>query len=111
MSNNKGEIVYSSDGSGENLVKKNKKEKIYPEVVTKEVTLKLRIEKNGRGGKTVTVVYNLPDNPPYFKDLSKKLKNLCGTGGSFKGDTIDIQGDQTQKVREYLMKLGFVVKG
>jgi translation initiation factor 1 len=73
-------------------------------------TLKLRLEKNGRGGKTVTVLFELPPNEEYFKELAKKLKALCGTGGSFKAGTIDIQGDHREKIKTYLEKLGFKVK-
>jgi translation initiation factor 1 len=107
----KGRILYSSDGSGENLVKKNKKAPVYATIEPRNITLKLRIEKKGRGGKTVTVVYNLPDNPPYFKTLSKELKKSCGTGGSAKPDSIEIQGDVLDKVRQFLLAKGFIVKG
>lgn len=107
----KGRILYSSDGSGVNLVKKNKKEKSYAEVIPSDVTLKLRIEKKGRGGKSVTVVYELPDNPPHFKKLGKELKSHCGTGGSFKNDQIEVQGDQRDKIRSFLEAKGYKVKG
>src|SRR5262245_24718707 len=40
---------------------------------------KLRMEKAGRGGKTVTVVYGLPHNDAFLKDLAKELKRACGT--------------------------------
>ena len=72
--------------------------------------LKVRREVNGRGGKTVTVVFDLPVNDPYFTDLTKKLKNLCGTGGSFKDNKIEIQGDHREKIKTQLEKLGFKVK-
>tara|TARA_B100000029_G_scaffold13038_1_gene13622 strand:+ start:47 stop:379 length:333 start_codon:yes stop_codon:yes gene_type:complete len=104
-------IVYSSDGSGKNLVNKKKKKETFSEVTPEETTLKLRIEKKGRGGKAVTVIYELPSNPPYFKKLLKELKNYCGTGGSQKKDHLEIQGDQRDKVREFLLKKGFKVKG
>ncbi len=105
-------IVYSSDGSGKNLVDKNKKGTVnYNEVEPTKTTLKLRLEKKGRGGKTVTVVYSLPDNPPYFKNLLKELKNLCGTGGTQKDDALELQGDYLARVRELLTKKGFSVKG
>ncbi|EQC45269.1 translation initiation factor [Bacteriovorax sp. Seq25_V] len=107
----KGRILYSSDGSGVNLVEKNKTPASYADVVPSQTILKLRIEKNGRGGKSVTVIYNLPNNPPFFKELTKKLKNHCGTGGSFKDSTIEIQGDQMNKIREYLKGLSYQVKG
>lgn len=75
-----------------------------------EHTLKVRREVNGRGGKTVTVVFELPQNDPYFSDLTKKLKNACGTGGSFKNNVIEIQGDHREKIKTQLEKLGFKVK-
>ncbi len=109
MSENK--LVYSSDGSGENLLKKNKKKVQYSDIIPAEVVLKLRIEKKGRGGKSVSVIFELPENPPYFKKLTKELKNFCGTGGSFKETQIEIQGEQLEKIRQFLIKKGFTVKG
>ncbi|EQC52429.1 translation initiation factor [Bacteriovorax sp. DB6_IX] len=107
----KGDIIYSSDGSGVNLVKKNKKKPVYQDIVPAQTTLKLRIEKKGRGGKSVTVIFELPENPDYFKKLAKKLKSHCGTGGSFKEGQIEIQGDQREKIRAFLIKEGFTIKG
>ena len=104
-------IVYSSDGSGKNLVNKKKKKANLSEIVPQEITLKLRIEKKGRGGKAVTIIYEVPSNPPYFKKLLKELKNFCGTGGSQKNDHLEIQGDQRDKVRGFLIKKGFKIKG
>ena len=79
-------------------------------MVPNQHTLKIRLEKNGRGGKTVTVIFELPNNEDYFNDLQKKLKNLCGTGGAYKNNVIDIQGDHREKIKTYLEKLGFKVK-
>jgi len=79
-------------------------------MVPNQHTLKIRLEKNGRGGKTVTVIFELPNNEAYFNDLQKKLKNLCGTGGAYKNNVIDIQGDHREKIKTYLEKLGFKVK-
>jgi translation initiation factor 1 len=58
----------------------------------------------------VTVVFELPNNEAYFMDLTKKLKNVCGTGGSFKNNMIEIQGDHREKIKTQLEKLGFKVK-
>ena len=69
----------------------------------------MRIEKKGRGGKSVTVVLDLPNNPEYFKKLCKKIKSYCGSGGSYKDRTIEVQGDQRDKVQTFLEKLGFKV--
>src|SRR5258708_36730349 len=43
---------------------------------------KLRLETAGRGGKTVTVVFGLPNNDAFLKDLAQQLKRACGTGGT-----------------------------
>jgi translation initiation factor 1 len=72
---------------------------------------KLRMEKAGRGGKTVTVVFGLPNNAAFLKDLSQELKRACGTGGTATDDGVELQGDLRERVREYLIKKGFAVKG
>ena len=72
---------------------------------------KLRIEKSGRGGKTVTVVDGLPNNAAFLKELSQELKKACGVGGAVGEGAVEVQGDQRPRVREYLSKKGFIVKG
>ena len=88
---------------------KNKKMKI--EVIPSDYTLSIRPEKKARGGKTVTVIYDFPaGGDDYFKKLTKKLKRECGTGGTYKGDSIEVQGDHILKLKDYLLTLGFKVK-
>src|ERR1700709_277991 len=43
----------------------------------------LRIEKQGRGGKTVTVIDRLPKNELFLKTLTTTLKKKCGSGGTY----------------------------
>lgn len=81
------------------------------EAVPGRVTAKLRLEKKGRGGKTVTVVYDLPQNQTFLKDLAQELKRACGTGGAVADNTVELQGDLRDRVREHLAKKGFTVKG
>lgn len=45
-----------------------------------------------------------------LKALSKKLKQLCGTGGTLKNFTVEIQGDHREKLQTYLKEQGFTVK-
>ncbi|HEY6214947.1 MAG TPA: hypothetical protein VIW45_21790 [Vicinamibacterales bacterium] len=75
------------------------------------IVAKLRMEKSGRGGKTVTVVYDLPRNTRFLKELCQELKRACGTGGAVSDDAIELQGDLRDRVREYLQKKNFTVKG
>ncbi len=81
------------------------------ESVPNRVVAKLRMEKKGRGGKTVTVVDGLPSNAAFLKALSQDLKRLCGTGGAVVDDAIELQGDLRDRVRAALVKKGFHVKG
>ena len=75
------------------------------------VVAKLRLEKKGRGGKTVTVVYDLPNNAAFLKELAQELKRACGTGGAVHDGTVELQGDLRDRVREHLVKKGWQVKG
>ena len=81
------------------------------EVVPSKVVAKLRLEKKGRGGKTVTVVYDLPQNQAFLKDLCGELKRTCGVGGAVAGNTVEIRGDQVARIRPVLQKKGWTVKG
>ena len=79
--------------------------------VPRRVVAKLRVEKKGRGGKTVTVVYDLPKNDAFLKELGQQLKRTCGTGGAIGDGTIELQGDLRERVRPFLEGLGYLVKG
>ena len=81
------------------------------EPVPARLTARLRMEKKGRGGKTVTVVYGLPRNREFLKELAQELKRVCGTGGAPGEDSVELQGDLRDRVRDYLVKKGVSVKG
>lgn len=59
----------------------------------------------------MTVVYDLPRNAEFLQALSQDLKRACGTGGTVVEGGVEIQGDLRERVRDALMKRGFVVKG
>ena len=81
------------------------------ESVPARIVAKLRMEKTGRCGKTVTVVYDLPRNAEFLKALAQELKRACGTGGAVVDDTIELQGELRDRVRAFLTKKGIAVKG
>ena len=74
---------------------------------TKDV-LRVRIEKKGRGGKTVTVIEGFSSDP---SDVATSLKQTLGTGGTCFEDIIELQGDCRTKAADYLRKQGYTVKG
>jgi translation initiation factor 1 len=84
---------------------------VVDEPLPKKIVAKLRIEKSGRGGKTVTVVDGLPRNRELLKALASELKQACGTGGTTGETHVEIQGDQREAIRALLAAKGWTVKG
>lgn len=83
----------------------------FDEAVPTRIVARLRIEKAGRGGKTVTVVDGLPRNPSFLKDLATELKRACGSGGTASEASVEIQGDHRAALRTLLSRKGWTVKG
>ena len=85
------------------------------EINSRNFVAVLRIEKSGRGGKTVTVIDQLPKVELFLKDLCSELKKKCGTGGTYlldkKEGVIEIQGDKRVLIRSLLEAKQFKVKG
>jgi translation initiation factor 1 len=73
----------------------------------------LRREKAHRGGKTVIVVDDFASHLPIsvIETVAKTLRQRCGCGGTVKGRTIEMQGDQPQRIRGALEAEGFQVAG
>jgi translation initiation factor 1 len=118
MADNKGRLVYSTGvgrvcpGCGwPERDCKCSSQRAPNDPVPARIVAKLRMEKKGRGGKTVTVVYDLPRNPAFLKELSQELKRACGTGGAVLDGAVELQGDLRDRVREVLANKGFTVKG
>ena len=72
-----------------------------------EQKLRVRLETKHRGGKTVTLITGFVGKEQELEVLGKTMKNLCGTGGSAKDSEIIIQGDQREKVLQWLLKNGY----
>jgi translation initiation factor 1 len=66
--------------------------------------LRIYLETKHRGGKTATIIKNFAGTENDMETLCKSLKNFCGTGGSVKAGEIIIQGDQREKVLQWLLK-------
>ena len=78
--------------------------------IKRDGIVRLRIERKGRGGKSVTLVEGLPEDEILLKDLAKELKRVCGSGGSVKKGVIEIQGDVRDTALKILKDKGYIVK-
>lgn len=76
----------------------------------KDGIVRVMRDRKQRGGKTVTVIDGVPGNATELIALAQQLKKLCGSGGTLKGDTIEIQGDHRDKIFDRLTALGYKVK-
>ena len=72
--------------------------------------VRVRREKKGRKGKTVTTLTGVPLAPDELKELARELKQRCGTGGAVKDGVIEIQGDHCNELIEELERRDYKVK-
>lgn len=70
--------------------------------------IRISRETKGRKGKGVTVVTGVP--PKDLAVLGKRLKQVCGSGGTVKDGRIEIQGDHRDRVLQELEKQGLKAK-
>jgi translation initiation factor 1 len=97
-------FVFSTDP---NFKFEEEPEEVRETLPANQQKLKVRLDTKQRAGKAVTLVENFIGTEEDLEDLGKKLKNFCGTGGSVKDREIIVQGDQREKVLNWLVKNGF----
>lgn len=96
-------IVYSTDPDFK------MEEDLAPEetLAPKQQKLKIRLDTKQRAGKAVTIVEGFSGPAADLEELGKKLKTYCGTGGSVKDGIAIVQGDQRDKILQWLQKNGY----
>lgn len=67
-------------------------------------------ETKGRKGKCVTLIKGLSMDAATLASMGKKLKAMCGSGGTVKEGVIEIQGDHSERILDYLKKQGMKAK-
>jgi translation initiation factor 1 len=85
-------------------------ERATPELSPGQQNIRIQASRSGRKGKTVTVITGFECSPDKLTQLLKQLKSLCGSGGTLKENTLEIQGDQRQKLLTKLLELGYKAK-
>ena len=108
MPKNESRTVWSSDQG--DLRKQSSQNSVTKSLPPNQQTVYLHRDSKGRGGKAVTLVKKLVLSEDDMKELAKKLKQVCGSGGTVKDDLIEIQGEHREKIADALMKMGYKVK-
>ena len=99
-------IAYQEFGSTDNKAL----ERAVPDLPPNQQDLRIQATRSGRKGKTVTIISGFQHNPETLNKLLKKLKSQCGSGGTVKENTLEIQGDRKQQLLDLVTKLGYKAK-
>jgi translation initiation factor 1 len=75
------------------------------EIEKEQQRIRIRLETR-KFGKATTIVDGINDKSNIV-DIAHNLKNVCACGGTAKNGQILLQGDHREKVRQYLVKLGY----
>jgi translation initiation factor 1 len=96
-------IVYSTDPDF------RPDEEAHPEesLIPRQQKLKVRLDTRQRAGKAVTLVEGHVGPGAELEELGRQLKTHCGTGGSVKDGLVIIQGDQREKITQWLQTNGY----
>ncbi|MDJ0588705.1 MAG: translation initiation factor [Pleurocapsa sp. MO_226.B13] len=85
-------------------------ERAVPDLPPNQQDLRIQATRSGRKGKTVTVITGFQHSPETLSKLLKQLKAKCGSGGTVKENSLEIQGEHKQKLLEILTQLGYKAK-
>jgi translation initiation factor 1 len=97
-------LVYSTD------VGRIKQEEVKQERPKGDGSVRIQRETKGRKGKGVCIITGLDMEDTQLKLLAAQLKKVCGCGGAVKDGDIEIQGDNREKIKDFLTKQGHTVK-
>ena len=97
-------LVYSTDPNFKIETEPNEEQET---ILPAQQKLKVCLDKKNRAGKAVTLVLNFVGKEADMEELGKKLKSFCGTGGSVKDGEIIVQGDNRDKIIQWLLKNGY----
>lgn len=108
MARNKGGLVYSTRKETmasllEGLSLRDEEETLPKE----DQELRVRIERKGRKGKTVTLISGFVGQTADLEELGKELKAKCGIGGSVKEGEVILQGELVERVVALLREMGY----
>ena len=102
--------AWSKIAPGSSLPPKKTKTPAPPSAPKRDSVVRVGRETKGRKGAGVTVITGVPLHPEGLEKLAKQFKQKCGTGGTVKNGTIEIQGEHRDLLVTELQNLGYTVK-
>lgn len=81
-----------------------------PDLPPEQQDIRVQVSRKGRKGKSVTIASGFVHNSKTITALAKSLKASCGSGGTVKDDTIEIQGEHAPKLLSLLIEKGYKAK-
>jgi len=106
-SSSKNRIVYQEFGSP---LSSEALERPTPDLPPQQQNLRIQASRSGRKGKTVTIITGFQSSAETLAKLLKQLKTQCGSGGTVKENSLEIQGDHRDKLLQLLIQLGYKAK-
>ncbi len=70
----------------------------------------IKVVKEKRRGSYVTLILNIGQHQVDLKKICSGLKQRLACGGSVKKETIELQGDQVENAKIYLLEIGIKVQ-
>ena len=98
-------VVYSEFGTASAAT-----ERAVPDLPPAQQDLRVQVSRKGRKGKSVTVISGFTHRPETLEALAKKLKAQCGSGGTVRENTVEIQGEHAAKLVSLLIDKGYKAK-
>lgn len=99
-------VVYSEFGTANPAAT----ERATPDLPPAQQDLRVQVSRKGRKGKSVTIVSGFTHRSETLEALAKQLKTQCGSGGTVKDNTIEIQGEHATKLAALLVEKGYQAK-
>ena len=76
------------------------------EIEREQQRIRIRLETR-KYGRPTTIVDGIDEKNTNLAGMAQKLKGFCACGGTAKNGLIMLQGDHRDRVREYLVDLGY----
>jgi translation initiation factor 1 len=76
------------------------------EIEKEQQRIRIRLETR-KFGRPSTIIDGIDDKNANLSNIAQKLKGYCACGGTHKNGLIMLQGDHRERVRQYLIKIGY----